>query len=54
MCVNGEIQVAVGKALPFSEQGSDIIKMECITKANLKYLLRQVNNELLSLLSVIA
>jgi hypothetical protein len=51
MCVNGEIQVAVGKVVSFHDKACDIIKTECTTKANLKCLSRQVNNELLSVVA---
>jgi hypothetical protein len=54
MCVKGEIQVAVGKAGPCSEQVSDIIKKEYIRKANLKHFSKQVKHELLLLLPVLA
>jgi len=54
MRVKEEIQLAVGKAVPFSEQVSDIIKKEYIRKANLKHFSKQVKHELLLLLSVLA
>jgi len=40
MHVKGEIQVAVGKAVPFSEQVSDIIKKRIHKKSKFKTFLK--------------